>query len=65
MATTFTVFSLGKLADMDTIEGNTVAENAGALVGMTFGGEGNALLNSAATFSPGTWGYTGGNQHRL
>ncbi len=60
MATTFTVFSLGKLADMDTLEGNTVAENAGALVGMTFGGEGNALLNSAATFSPGTWGYTGG-----
>ena len=60
MATTFTVFSLGKLADMDTFEGNTVAENAGALVGMTFGGEGNALLNSAATFSPGTGGFSRG-----
>ena len=37
MATTFTVFSLGKLADMDTFEGNTVAENAaiGAVVGVT------------------------------
>jgi hypothetical protein len=60
MATSFTVFSLGQLADIDTTEGNTNAENASALVGLTFGGENDALLNSAQTFSPGRTGYTGG-----
>lgn len=60
MPTTFTVFSLGNLPDIDTTEGNTLAENADALEGMVFGGPGNALLNSAQTFSPGSTGFTGG-----
>jgi hypothetical protein len=53
MPTTFTVFSLGVLADIDTTDGNTLAENAGALVGLTFGGVGDAILNSAVTLTPG------------
>lgn len=60
MPITFTVFSLGNLADIDTIEGNTTAENADALVGLTFGGVGDALLNSAVTFAPGSTGFGGG-----
>ena len=60
MPTTFTVFSLGNLADMDTVEGNTQAENASALVGMTFGAAGDALVNDAVTFSAGSTGFSGG-----
>ncbi len=60
MPTTFTVFSLGNLADIDTTEGNTLAENAAALVGGVFGGPGNALLNGARTFAPGSTGFGGG-----
>lgn len=61
MPTTFNVFQLGLLAtDMDTTEGNNTAENAAALVGTTFGGLGNALLNDVAEFSPGTGGFGGG-----
>lgn len=60
MPTTFNVFSLGNLADIDTTEGNTLAENAGALVGLTFGGVQNALLNNRQTFSPGSTGFAGG-----
>ncbi|WP_170330604.1 Hint domain-containing protein [Ruegeria arenilitoris] len=52
MPTTFTAISLGVLADIDTVEGNNIAENASALVGQTFGGPGNALLNNAVTWSP-------------
>ncbi len=59
MPTTFTVVSLGQLADMDTTEGNTTAENASALVGLTIGGPGNALANYVATLSPGTGGPRG------
>lgn len=61
MPTTFTVFSLGVLPDIDTTEGNTLAENAGALVGQTFGGIGDALLNDAVAMSPGSGGFGGGN----
>ncbi|PJI91807.1 Hint domain-containing protein [Yoonia maricola] len=61
MPTSFTVFGLGVLADIDTTEGNSLAENANALVGATFGGSGNALLNSAVTFAPGTGGFAGGS----
>lgn len=63
MPTTFTVFQLGVLADIDTVGGNNnnLAENAGALVGQTFGGLGNPLFQSAATFSPGTGGFTSGS----
>ncbi|WP_170557113.1 Hint domain-containing protein [Ruegeria atlantica] len=54
MPTTFTAISLGVLADIDTIEGNNTAENASALVGLTFGGPGDALLADAVTWSPVT-----------
>ncbi|MGL5012526.1 MAG: Hint domain-containing protein [Paracoccaceae bacterium] len=60
MPTTFTVFFLGTRADIDTTEGNNNAESAAALNGLTFGSAGNALLNSAQTFSPGTGGFGGG-----
>ncbi|MBQ1203957.1 MAG: Hint domain-containing protein, partial [Loktanella sp.] len=56
----FNVFSLGLQADMDTVEGNNVAENAAALVGLTFGGVQNALSNQIQQFSPGGTGFTGG-----
>lgn len=45
MRTTFNAISIGQLADIDTNEGNFIAENAAALVGMTFGGPGAALVN--------------------
>lgn len=45
MPTTFNAISLGQLADIDTSEGNNSAENASALVGLTFGGPGDALVN--------------------
>lgn len=58
MPTTFNVISIGVLADMDTTEGNNVAENASALVGMTFGGVGDALADDFVSLSqvgsPGT-----------
>ncbi|TMV08718.1 Hint domain-containing protein [Ruegeria sediminis] len=47
MPRTFNAIFLGNLADIDTVEGNNIAENAAALVGMTFGGPGDALLNRA------------------
>ncbi len=54
MPTTFDVISLGVNADLDTTEGNFNAENAGALVGLTFGGPGNALAGQIQEFSPGS-----------
>ncbi len=51
MPKTFTAISLGKLADIDTIEGNYAAENASALVGSTFGGPGDALFHNSVTWS--------------
>lgn len=51
MPTTFSVISIGVLADMDTIEGNDVAENASGLVGMTFGSAGNTLVNNFVTMA--------------
>ena len=56
----FTVFELGKQPLWDTTEGNTTAENAASLVGQTFGGPGDALVNYARTFAPGSTGYTSG-----
>lgn len=52
MPTTFNVISIGVLTDMDTTEGNTVAENAAALVGLTFGSAGNTLVNDFVSMSP-------------
>ena len=60
MATTFDVISLGILADLDTTEGNSLAENASALVGSTFGGPGNALAGDIVEFSAGSTGFSGG-----
>lgn len=60
MPTTFNVIFLGNLADIDTTEGNTTAENASALVGSTFGSAGNALVNNIQSFSPGSTGFGGG-----
>jgi hypothetical protein len=60
MPTTFTVFSLGKLSDIDTTEGNNFAEGAATLANRTFGATDTPLHLSAATFSPGPTGYAGG-----
>lgn len=61
MATTFDVIYLGVLADMDTVEGDSDAENAGALVGLTLGSSGDPLHGHVQSFSPGTTGYAGGD----
>ncbi|MCG7518161.1 Hint domain-containing protein [Ruegeria sp. Ofav3-42] len=58
MATTFNAIFLGQLAIIDPTEGNNTAENAGALVGQTFGSPGDPLLNDAVVWSP--VGNTGG-----
>ncbi len=52
MPKTFNAISVGQLADIDTFEGNNVAENANALVGLTFGGVGDALVNDFVEISP-------------
>lgn len=52
MPTTFNAISIGNLADIDTFEGNNSAENASALVGMTFGGAGDALVDDFVEVSP-------------
>ncbi len=59
MATTFSVFSLGVLPVIDTVENNNDAENAWALEGLTFGSADDPLFNDVATMSPGTTGYDG------
>ncbi len=64
MATTFNVISLGVLPDIDTVEGNNNAENAPALVGMTFGGIGDSLVDDFRVFSPGSTGFAGGQSQR-
>ena len=51
MPTTFNVISLGVLADIDTTEGNNTSENAAALVGSTFGGVNNSLVNDFVSMS--------------
>ena len=60
MPTTFDAISLGNLADIDTTEGNSVADNASALVGLTFGGVGDAIWKDFVSLCPGTGGFTGG-----
>lgn len=52
MATTFQVLYLGNLAEIDTAEGNTIAENAGDLVGLEFGDAATPLAQSIATWAP-------------
>lgn len=60
MPTTFNVVSLGNFADLDTNEGDNVAENSGSLVGTTFGGVGDSLVKDFVTFAPGSTGFSGG-----
>jgi len=60
MPTTFNVISLGVLADIDTTEGNTTAEAASSLVGLTIGGVGNSLVDDIQSFSTGATGFGGG-----
>lgn len=43
---TFNAIHLGSAPLIDQVEGNTNADHAGALVGQTFGGTGDALANS-------------------
>jgi hypothetical protein len=57
MPDTFTVFSLGPTDDIDRQEGDSFADNAGALVGLTFGSPGSPLFDNARTFSPASQGY--------
>lgn len=49
------------MLSIDPTEGNTQSENASALVGMTFGGAGDSLVNDFVSLSPGTSGFGGGN----
>lgn len=67
MPTTFTVFSLGVQADIDADSlsgpGDDQAENADDLTGLSFGGLGNPLFESAATFAPGSGGFSGGTNN--
>jgi len=51
MPTTFNAISIGQLTDIDSVEGNFTAENANALVGMTFGGPGDALVDDFVEIS--------------
>ena len=60
MPTTFNVISLGVQALIDPTEGNTTAENASALVGLTFGDVHDPLWELTQSFSPGTGGFAGG-----
>ena len=61
MPTTFNVISLGNFASIDPTEGNTTAENAASLVGLTFGGPGNSLVNNMQSLSSTGSGFGGGN----
>ena len=56
LPTTFNVFQLGVRPIIDPTEGTQTAENASALVGLTFGAPGTPLLESAAVLSPGAFG---------
>jgi hypothetical protein len=60
MATTFQVFYLGIASEIDVAEGNETSENAATLVGNTYGGVGDPLVNQVQTLSPGSTGFSGG-----
>ena len=61
MATTFDVIFLGTGPSIDPTEGDSISENAGVLVGQTYGSIGDPLVDHIVSFSPGTAGYGGGN----
>jgi Ca2+-binding RTX toxin-like protein len=61
MATTFDLFFLGVAPEIDTVEGNNLDENSGALQGLSFGSTTNPLALNLRTLSPdATNSYTGG-----
>lgn len=60
MATSFDVFYLGTVPDIDPREGNGFSENAGALVGRSFGDADALLVDQIHRFSVGSTGYSGG-----
>lgn len=60
MPTTFNVISLGVQALIDPTEGNTSAENASALVGLTIGDVENPLWEQVQSMSPSGAGFGGG-----
>ncbi len=60
MATTFEVFFLGNIADIDPTEGDSDAESATAILGSTFGTAGDPLASNIEIFEPGSTGYAGG-----
>lgn len=51
MPTTFSLFFLGTAPEIDTVEGNTTAENAGALNGLVFGSAGSPIAGNVQTMS--------------
>ncbi|SFJ40336.1 Hint domain-containing protein [Celeribacter neptunius] len=59
MSTTFDVFYLGTIGDLDPFESNSTAENAGTIVGSTFGTTTDPLHQQVHSFSPGN--YSGGD----
>jgi len=61
MPTTFNVISLGQQAIIDPSEGNFNAENAAALVGLTFGGPGDSLVDDFQELTPDNFSGGGGN----
>ena len=62
MPTTFTLFYLGVAPEIDTVEGNTTAENAGALNGLVFGSSAAPIAGNVQTMSDSPAGnYTGGS----
>jgi len=60
MPVTFNVISLGTQASIDTTEGNNTADNAQALVGLTFGDVANPLWEQVQSLSPAGSGFSGG-----
>lgn len=57
MPTTFNVFSLGTGPLIDPTEGDHTIENAGALVGNTYGSSGDPLFGRIKSLSPGSTGF--------
>jgi Ca2+-binding RTX toxin-like protein len=60
MATTFSMIYLGTGPLIDPTEGNNIAENAGALVGTTYGTSGNPLSGRIVTATANNVGGTAG-----
>jgi hypothetical protein len=61
MPTTFDLFFLGIAPEIDSVEGNLISENHGALETLTFGSSSDPLALNIRTFSPDAANsYTGG-----